>query len=303
MGPEERRELKQSQIRLFSRLKPRNIFPGEWESAYTGEGIEFAAIEPFEPGDDLRDLDLHALAQSGEEQIIHRVAARQMRVYLWVDFSGSMQRSASPLLARKPQIRDIAIGLILFSALNAYSPVGLCAFNERTRHLVPARSGERHCWEILEWVLDQEQQLQPTGAGWRAAIRFLMQSAPPRSLVFLVSDFMDAAFAGDFAGLLRPAADTFDLVPIVIRDPLEVQGTLGRAVRISVRDSEGDGAGEIYLTPQRLAEMQRVAAGHLRHLEQGFRALGLGHVVLHSPSVEDSHRVLSAFFQSRALTR
>ena len=91
MEQEEYSRFRQSRIRLFSRIKLRNVFPGEWESVYSGEGIEFSTIKPFEPGDDVRDLDLHALVQSGEEDVILRVVERQMRIYIWADFSGSMQ--------------------------------------------------------------------------------------------------------------------------------------------------------------------------------------------------------------------
>lgn len=38
MGQEEFKQFRRNKIQLFSRIKPRNIFPGEWESIYTGEG-------------------------------------------------------------------------------------------------------------------------------------------------------------------------------------------------------------------------------------------------------------------------
>ena len=84
---------RRSRIQFYSRLKLRNIFPGEWESTYLGDGIEFAATRPFEPGDDLRDLDLGTLAQSGEEEIIQRVVGRQMKVFVWADAGPATKKS------------------------------------------------------------------------------------------------------------------------------------------------------------------------------------------------------------------
>ncbi len=69
MEQEDYKKLRQSKIQFYSRLKLKNVFPGEWESVYTGEGIEFADIKPFEPGDDLRDLDILTFVKSGEEEI------------------------------------------------------------------------------------------------------------------------------------------------------------------------------------------------------------------------------------------
>jgi uncharacterized protein (DUF58 family) len=303
MGPEDYRQFRESKIQLFSRIKLKNIFPGEWESIYTGEGIEFAAIRPLEPGDDLHDLDLHTLVQSGEEEIIERVVERQMRVCIWVDFSGSTQRFDEMLFPQKPEIKDIAIGLLLFSASNAYSPVGLYAFNKGLSRFFPARSGERHCWEILNWVIDQQYQGSIAPADIEGAVSFLMQRVFPQSLVFFVSDFQDRVFEGDFTDLLRAAARRFDFVPVVIRDPLEKQASLGRPVTIAVRNSEGEGRAEIYLTPEKLREMQEISARHLLHLERNFRAVGVEHVVLDSPSIEECHRVLTGFFEGRKRIR
>jgi uncharacterized protein (DUF58 family) len=123
-------ELKQSKLKLVSKIKLMNIFSGANESIYKGEGIEFADIKPFETGDDLRDMDLLTLVQSGEEQLIQRVVERQMSIYILEDVSGSMMRSKYLPLSSKPEIRFIATGLIVYSAYNNYKPVGLCAFDK-----------------------------------------------------------------------------------------------------------------------------------------------------------------------------
>lgn len=303
MGQEEFKRFRRSKIQLYSRLKLKNIFPGERESIYTGGGIEFAAIKPFEPGDDLRELDLHTLVQSGEEEIIQRVVERQMRVFVWADFSGSMQRFEEMFFSQKPEIRDIAIGILLFSACNAYSPVGLFAFNNEMRRFFPARSGERYCWEILTWMMDQEYKGPTAAADIQNAISFLIEGASPQSLVFFVSDFQDQAFEGDFTTLLRPVAKKFDFVPVIIRDPLEKTASLKRSVSITVKDNEGDKDAEIYLTPQKLIELQEVSARHLFALERNFRKVGIEHIVLDSSSIEDCYQVLSGFFEGRKRTR
>jgi uncharacterized protein (DUF58 family) len=303
MRCEKSEQFRRSRIQLFSRLKLRNIFAGEWESVYTGEGIEYAAVKPFEPGDDLRDLDLRALAQTGEEEIVQRAAGRELKVFVWADCSGSMLAAEQALLAAKAEIRDIAIALLLYSAWNAYSPTGLCAFAQEVWRFFPARPGERYCDEMLNWLVEREEQARPGRADMAGAIRCMLQRVARQSLVFLVSDFQDAAFGGDFTALLRPAAARFDLVPVVIRDPLEKEGALRRPLRISMCDIEGSGRGEIYLTPDRLRDLQQSSAEHLAHLEQGFRQVGLDHIVLDSPRAESCYQTLAGFFQARRRRR
>ena len=303
MGPEDFKEFWKSKIQLFSKTKLRTIFPGEWESLYSGDGIEFSKIKPFEPEDDPRALDLHTLLQSGEEEVIERVVERQMRIYVCLDFSGSMRRSEAMFFSQKPEIKDVAIGLLLFSACNAYSPVGFFAFNDEIKTFFPARSGERYCWEILDWIIHEEYRGSRSPTNVQHALSSLTERASSQSLVFWVSDFEDPAFDGDVSELFRPAAKKFDFVPVVIRDPLETAAHLKASARVILNDSEGDGKTEVYLTPQKLKEFQESSARHVLGLESGFREAGIEHVVLDSPSIESCQDIFSGFFQARKRTK
>jgi len=303
MEPEDFKEFRKSKIQLYSRTKLRNIFPGEWESLYSGEGIEFSKIKPFEPEDDPRELDLPRLLQSGEEEVIERVVERQMRIYVCADFSGSMRRFEGMFFSQKPEIKDVAIGLLLFSAWNAYSPVGFFAFQRELKKFFPARSGENYCWEILDWIIGEEYLRSTATVDIQQALAFLIERVPSQSMVFWVSDFEDPLFDEDFFELLRPAAKKFDFIPVVIRDPLETTAVLKRSARIVLTDSEGAEGAEIYLTPQKLREFQEMSARHLLGLESNFRQAGIEHVVLDTPSIQQCQDVFSSFFQSKMRTK
>lgn len=303
MEPEDIRALRRSKLLLVSRIKPQNFFPGERESTYVGEGLEFAAIRSFEPGDDLRDLDLHSLATTGEEDLVERVVERRLPIYVWVDVSGSMQRFQAMLFSQKPSVKLVATALLVFSASNGYSPVGLAAFASGVQTFFPAKSGLDHADEIMQWVLDHHREQTASRANFHRALAFMMERVPARSLVFLVSDFQDAVFEADFTSLLRPAAGRFDLVPVVVRDPLEKDAVLKRPVRITVHDSEGESGGEIYLTPERLRTLQRASADHMRHLADNFRRAGAEHLILESAAAEDCTAAFSVFFGARRRMR
>ncbi len=303
MGRADYKQLKQGKIQLFSRMKLKNIFSGEWDSIYMGEGIEFTDIKPFEPGDDLRDLDLITLLQSGEEEIIKRAVGRQMKIFVWADLSGSMRRYEDPFFSSRPDIRDIAIGLIIYSACNAYSPTGLCIFDDEIRDFIPARYGESCCDKIMERILDYDYQYTRKAANISNAIAFMMEKVYKQSMVFYVSDFKDPVFEGNFTELLRPVAQKFDFIPVVIRDPMEKDVTLKRPLNISVKDYESNGASEIYLTPEKLRKMQAASAKHIEHLERNFYRVGIDYVLLDSPSIDDCYQVLSGFFEGRKRIR
>jgi uncharacterized protein (DUF58 family) len=303
MVPEGYKNYRQSKVPLHSRLKLKNIFPGEWDSIYTGEGIEFADIKPYEPGDDLRDLDLIALVQSGEEEIIRRNVGRRMRIFIWADLSGSMRRYREMFLSSKPDIRDIAVGLLAYSGFNCYTPVGLCTFDSEIRTYMPPVYGEDYCEKIREKVAECDYKYINEPADVEKAVNFMILNAYEQSIIFYISDFKGPAFDGDFTDLLRPLKKKFDFVPIVIRDPIEENAVIKRPITIVVRDSEGDGRNEFYLTPKKLEEIQKTSAAHLKHVIKNFQLSGIDHVVLDSPKMESCYKTLIAFFEGRKRIR
>jgi uncharacterized protein (DUF58 family) len=131
MEQKEYKKYKQNRLQFFSRIKLKNIFPGEWDSVYTGSGIEFADIKPYEPGDDLGDLDLAELVQSGEEEMIQRATGRRMNIYIWLDLSGSMVRKEKEYFSSKADTRDTVMGLVAYSANKVYSPIGYASIKRK----------------------------------------------------------------------------------------------------------------------------------------------------------------------------
>lgn len=303
MGHAASERFRSRRLPLYSRHKLKAIFPGEWSSIYTGAGIEFATSRPYEPGDDLRDLDLKSLVQSGDEEIIEREVARQRKIFLWVDVSGSIKRSREMFFARKVEVRDIAVGLLVFSAWGAYSPVGLCTFDRDVRQFFPARFGESYCEEIVDWFLNHGDEGEGQQTDVASALVYLDRVVLPQSLVFFISDFQDAAYEGEFSGLFRSAARKFDFIPILIQDPLETTTILAHSVTLTLCGDESKGCAEIDLTPRRLAQMQRAAAQHAEHIEQEFKEIGLELVRLDSPDIDHCFRILSGFFLARRRTR
>lgn len=304
MKQKELEQLKERKFQLYSKLKLRNFFPGEWESIHKGEGMEFVDTRPLEPGDNPRDIDFLTLACSGEELIIECVETKQLRVYVFADYSGSLQHFEQTLFFQKSWIRDVAVGLILRSAVKIYSPISFYPFGLAEKKFFPPRMGDRYCQEILDWTADEENLRLYTSSGVESVLIDLTQLAQPRNTVFFVSDFKQKVFEGDFTNLLRKTVSKFDFIPVVIRDPLEKEGRLNSATRIKVKSSsEGGKAEEIYLTPDILRKMQEVSKDHLLNLERNFKKISIDHLVLNSPAIDDCCQSFSAFFQNRKRAR
>lgn len=295
-------------IPLCSLEKLRNILPGEWESNYIGGGIEFDSIRPFEPGDDIKDIDLHTLVQSGEQEIIHRKDRRQMKIFICADFSGSMQRFERMLFPSKSKIREMVIGLLLFSAWKMNSPVGLCSYNGEKNKFFEAQRGQNNCEKILHWIMSNDMgndyDSRHSSIDIQKILSLIVRRFSPQSMIFLVSDFEDYLFEGDFSTVLRIIADRFDLIPVIIRDPLTKTNCFNKSFRINVCNNEEDRiVQEFFLTPQILKKIQAISEKHILHLRNIFHRLRIEPIIIDTNMIDTCFKIFTDFFQIRQFSR
>jgi uncharacterized protein (DUF58 family) len=303
MGQAAYKQLRLSKTQLYSKLKLTNIFPGDWESIYKGDGIEFDSTRPFQAGDDPKDIDLFTMAQSGEEDIILRAEERQMKIYIWVDLSGSLQSFNEMVFPSKADIRDIATGLIAYSTSNIYTPLGFCAFDESIRCFYPAKTGQDNCDEIINWIIEENNYVKKSKADIHKAIMFMLERLQRQNIVFFLSDFKNTVFDGDFAFLVRPLVEKFDFIPVIIRDPIEKSGNIKRAINVTVENCEGLGVTELYITPDKIQKIQQLSEQHLQNIQWNFHHLGIDCIVLDSTSIDYCYQTFSSFFERRKRIR
>ncbi|MGI9515564.1 MAG: DUF58 domain-containing protein, partial [Pirellulaceae bacterium] len=95
---------------------------------------------------------------------------------------------------------------------------------------VPPRKGSRHVLRLIRELLF----CQPMGSGTnlRRALEHLNRTAKRRTVVFLISDFLDKGFDSS----LRVASRRHDIIPIVISDQREAE--MPNVGLIRLRDEE-----------------------------------------------------------------
>lgn len=158
-------------------------------------------------------------ARTGEPHIKTYVEEREISVLLAVDCSGSL-RFGTRLRFKSELVAEVAATLALSAARNN-DRAGLLAFTDQVESSMPARKGRRHALRLVREILT----LAPRGRGadFAAALRHARGVLPARSILFLFSDF--AGVPGDPAAerALAAAAVRFDVVPVVISDPADVE--------------------------------------------------------------------------------
>ncbi|MBQ8032361.1 MAG: DUF58 domain-containing protein, partial [Elusimicrobiaceae bacterium] len=103
------------QIEIQTNRLVSDTFSGEYLSTFKGQGIEFAEVREYVPGDDVRSIDWNVTARIGVPYIKKFNETRELTVFIACDVSGSQQFGSLDKL--KQQAAAELAALFAFSAL------------------------------------------------------------------------------------------------------------------------------------------------------------------------------------------
>lgn len=193
-----------------------NLFGGEYHSAFKGRGMEFVEVRPYQFGDDIRNIDWNVSARSGDETYVKVFQEeREQTLMLAVDVSGSLEFGANATTKRERAAEICAV--LAFSALQNNDKVGLLLFSDHVERFVPPQKGHRHVLRIMRDLY--AHQPQSTKTRLSVAFEHLLHVLRRRSIVLILSDFMDE----DFDKPLRALARRHDTRVIRLWDKREAE--------------------------------------------------------------------------------
>jgi uncharacterized protein (DUF58 family) len=198
-------------IEIRTRRLVQDLFSGQYHSVFKGRGIEFAEVREYEPGDDVRAIDWNVTARRGHPYVKQFSEERELTIAFLVDASAS-ERFGS----RGRALRELAAemsAVLAFSALLNNDRVGLIVVTDRVERTVPPRKGRTHVLRVVREILFHRPLGRGTSleAGLRHANRVLRR----RSILFVVSDFLDSGFGP----ALRVANRKHDVIALRLGDP------------------------------------------------------------------------------------
>lgn len=207
------RKIRRIEIRVRRILN--TAFLGEYHSVFRGRGMEFSEVREYVPGDDIRAIDWNVTARLGYPYVKQFVEERELTVVLVVDVSASGNYGSTG--PSKKEIATEVAALLAFSAIRNNDKVGLVAFSDRVEKYVPPRKGRQHVLRVIRELL----YLQPSGRGTRIAeaLAYVDRLQKRRSVVFLISDFLDSGYER----ALQLVGRRHDLVALALNDPRERQ--------------------------------------------------------------------------------
>ena len=259
------REVRRLEIRARRRVS--DLFAGEYHSAFKGQGIEFADVREYEPGDDVRTIDWNVTARAGKPFIKRFSEERQLSVMLVVDLSasglfGSGDKSKARLMAEMGSVLAMA-------ATRNNDRVGLMTFSDQVELFLPPRKGRKGLLRLMRELLDAE----PRGGGraFADALSTLRGVLDRHSIVFVISDFLDEREGeAPWELPLRLLARKHDVIALRVSDPREHD--LPALGLIELEDPESGSRVLLDTSARsRRAAMRRADQAHERRLRAMFQ--------------------------------
>ncbi|NWF88568.1 MAG: DUF58 domain-containing protein [Ignavibacteriaceae bacterium] len=201
------------QIEIRTKGLVNQVFSGEYHSVFKGRGMEFSEVREYNFGDDIRNIDWNVTARFGHPYIKIFEEERELTVILLVDLSGSL--AFGSVDKTKQQIATELSSILAFSALKNNDKVGLFLFSDKIEKFIPPRKGRKHVLRIIRDLLSFKPEGKKTNI--KAALEHMNHAIKKKSIVFLISDFMDEGYEK----ILRIVGKKHDLIGIVINDQRE----------------------------------------------------------------------------------
>lgn len=202
-------------IEIITRGLVNEIFSGEYHSLFKGQGLEFSEVREYQAGDSFRQIDWNVSARMGVPYIKKFEETRELNVIFLVDNSSSTLFGTRNYL-KSEYITEVA-AVLSFSALSNNDKVGMCLFTDEVEKYIPPRKGRKSALRMLRDILYFEPESKGTNIG--NAIQYIYQLIKKKSIIFIISDFMDDSFDEN----LKLLAKKHDVVALRVIDPLEIE--------------------------------------------------------------------------------
>jgi uncharacterized protein (DUF58 family) len=250
------------------------ISAGEHRGAGVGSGTELAQLRPYQPGDDVRQIDPSATARTGVPHVRQQVPERLLTTWLAVDVSPSMAFGTADRL--KSDVAEGVVDVLGAIAVRRGGRVGLLTFGGPQSRLLPPRGGRGARVGLRQALAEGVAPDGMVGEPLDLALVRIGRLARPRSLVVVVSDFAGPA---DWARPLAALAARHTVMAVEVYDPRERE--LPAVGRLAMIDPESGARVEVDTADRRLRERFAAAAAEERTaVAAALRRAGAEHVVL-----------------------
>lgn len=201
-------------IRLSTSKKLDSFFTGEYRSAFRGTGLSFDSVREYQYGDDVRAVDWNVSARMNHLYIKEYIEERDISILLMIDVSASS--SFGSLRSKRDVMLETVDLLLQLARLNG-DRISALLFSDRIEHFIRLNSSRYFSVRVMDEIIKCRPEGTKTNIG--LALDFAAKVLKKRSLVFCLSDFLDAN--EDYQNKLKLLSRRHETICVQICDPYE----------------------------------------------------------------------------------
>jgi len=201
-------------IEIKTRGLSSQVFSGEYHSAFKGRGMAFSEVREYTPGDDVRTIDWNVTARFSTPYVKVFEEERELNVVLLVDVSAS--GLFGTLKQTKKDLITELCAVLSFSASTNNDKIGVIFFSDKIEKFIPPKKGKTHILRIIRELVNFEPTSTKTNIS--QALKYLTNVIKKKSIVFVVSDFIDTNY---FEDAIKIANKKHDIVALEVYDKTE----------------------------------------------------------------------------------
>lgn len=188
---------------------------GDYHSIFKGTGLEFDDVRPYQYGDDIRTIDWNVSAKGHGTFVKTFKEEKEQTIFFIVDVSAS-QDIGTPGKTKVDVGKEVC-GVLALSGAKESSQIGLICYSDEREKFIKPKKGIQQAYDIIYNVFKLKPKSLKTSL--TKAISFALNSIKRRSVIVLISDFIDEGYHHNLKSLAR----RHDLVMIKISDKRETE--------------------------------------------------------------------------------
>jgi len=172
---------------------------GNFHSVFKGSGLEFDDLRLYQYGDDVRAIDWNTSAKGHGTFIKIFKEDKEQTAFFMLDVSASQQ--VGEIRKLKIDIAKEICGVLTLSAIQEATRVGLLCFTDKNERYIRPSDGMKHGYGVISELYKLVPESSRTNIA--DAILVTLNLLRRRSLVFLISDFIDTDYHHNLKALCR----------------------------------------------------------------------------------------------------
>ncbi len=200
-------------LEIKTKAITKDLFSGDYHSAFKGRGMSFSEVREYTYGDDVRNIDWNVTARTSTPFVKVFEEERELTLMLLIDVSASVNFGTQS--KQKDELTLEMAAVLAFSAMGNQDKVGAIFFSNKIEKYIAPKKGKQNILHIIRTMIGFTPENK--GTDLSVALDFLNNVQKKKSICFILSDFGGYVFEKS----LRLTSKKHDVIGLFIFDERE----------------------------------------------------------------------------------